>query len=553
MKRTFSAIIFVIIGLIFSGCSGQASNVTLPQPQTEIQPAANPMQLEVLAQVGPWPVASRLIAYKGRLWFASSVKGVNHNSADIWSLDLATSDLRFERSLFSQDAGVPVVYQGLLYWPFEDALLSFGDGIIEATDGEAWQSFTIPGEPIYHTSEAIVEGDDLLVVAAAGDSGIYRSVDLGQNWVREVRHTAPPRKIARLKELTAFDDSIYAILRDGKKRRLARWSGEKGDRFEDILPWPRYEYINGLTVHKERLFALVKRGAEREIWLHDGTTSYRVGPTGRFVDLASDGDRLWAALRDGRLLSSEDGTTWQSHGKIEGGRVTSLHVVDGGLFAAGEGADGRSIIWGQTDFRLPADTLKASLTDILPRSEVSAEATPVDWQDKGRQIDVLLADADVFTEHQGEPFGLAIAEAIKAGPPRGFFADRLRSDIAAEEFPAFDGAKPFSSKAIAETVLLRSMAQVGHPDVPQEFLLRRWQSETNSYEKYFEPSLAAIHAVAISKQGDPQTVDTLLQRLEFEDDPLWLRSHIVGALTSATDKHFGYDLAAWRDWNAGRK
>jgi hypothetical protein len=66
-------------------------------------------------------VASRLIGYQDRLWLANSVKGVNHNSADLYSYDPDGGALRYERHLFSQDAGRPVVADGLLYWPFEDA------------------------------------------------------------------------------------------------------------------------------------------------------------------------------------------------------------------------------------------------------------------------------------------------------------------------------------------------------------------------------------------------------------------------------------------------
>ena len=62
-----------------------------------------------LARVGPWPVASEPIAFRGRVWFANSVKGRNHNSADLYSYDPATGALRYERHLFSQDAGQPLV------------------------------------------------------------------------------------------------------------------------------------------------------------------------------------------------------------------------------------------------------------------------------------------------------------------------------------------------------------------------------------------------------------------------------------------------------------
>ncbi len=71
-------------------------------------------QLKILTHVGPWPVVDRLIGYRGKLWFSNSVKGRNHNSADVWSYDPASGNLRYERYLHSQDAGGPIVHRGLL-------------------------------------------------------------------------------------------------------------------------------------------------------------------------------------------------------------------------------------------------------------------------------------------------------------------------------------------------------------------------------------------------------------------------------------------------------
>jgi hypothetical protein len=65
--------------------------------------------LPVLARVGAWPAVSRLIGYGDRLWFANSVKGVNHNSADLYSFDPDTGGVGYARHLFSQDAGLPLV------------------------------------------------------------------------------------------------------------------------------------------------------------------------------------------------------------------------------------------------------------------------------------------------------------------------------------------------------------------------------------------------------------------------------------------------------------
>jgi hypothetical protein len=93
--------------------------------------------LVVLARPGPWPAISGLIGFDGRLWFVNSVRYPNHNSADIYSYDPADGTTRFEAALFSQDAGDPVVFEGRLYWPFEDPRWSTGRGEYMVTDGRA--------------------------------------------------------------------------------------------------------------------------------------------------------------------------------------------------------------------------------------------------------------------------------------------------------------------------------------------------------------------------------------------------------------------------------
>ncbi len=81
---------------------------TVLGPPHPAQAAGEP-ELPILARVGPWPVISRVIGYDGRLWFVNSIKGVNHNAADVHSINPVTGDLRRERHLFSQDTGKPIV------------------------------------------------------------------------------------------------------------------------------------------------------------------------------------------------------------------------------------------------------------------------------------------------------------------------------------------------------------------------------------------------------------------------------------------------------------
>jgi len=76
-----------------------------------------------------------IIGYGPRIWFANSKLFRNHNAADIYSYDPATGALRYERALFSQGAGRPLVAGGLLFWPFEDPRLAADRAEYSVTNG----------------------------------------------------------------------------------------------------------------------------------------------------------------------------------------------------------------------------------------------------------------------------------------------------------------------------------------------------------------------------------------------------------------------------------
>ena len=121
--RTSRLGLLLVVGLLL---------VADPSPASE--------SLVPLARPGPWSGVSALIGYGARLWFVNSVPFVDHNSADVYSYDPVTGDTRYERHLFSQDAGSPVVAAGLLYWPFEDARFSMGLGEYMVTDIANWST-----------------------------------------------------------------------------------------------------------------------------------------------------------------------------------------------------------------------------------------------------------------------------------------------------------------------------------------------------------------------------------------------------------------------------
>jgi len=136
-------------------------------------------------EIGPWPVVSRLIGYGDRIWFANSVKGVNHNSADLHSVPLVGGDPRYEGHLFSQDAGDPVVHRGLLYWPLEDARVEPGIGAFDVTDGERWDHGLIPTELAFHVHAMVAAGNSVYAAPSAWKGSIARSDDGGDICTRQ--------------------------------------------------------------------------------------------------------------------------------------------------------------------------------------------------------------------------------------------------------------------------------------------------------------------------------------------------------------------------------
>ncbi len=140
MKRICRLLVAAAVLLSLVGERSIADSVT-PRPNDTTR------SLEVLVKVGPWPTLSALIGYRGRVWFANSVRYPDHNSADLYSLGLGAGDIRFERHLFSQDVGTPLVAGGLLYWPYEDPRPSVGWGHIAVTDGDSWQLRVMTGLP----------------------------------------------------------------------------------------------------------------------------------------------------------------------------------------------------------------------------------------------------------------------------------------------------------------------------------------------------------------------------------------------------------------------
>ena len=117
--------------------------------------AAAETVLQPVARVGPWPGVSELVGFGERLWFVNSVKFVNHNSADLYSYHPGSGEVRYERHLFSQDAGEAAVVGGLIFWPFEDARFSVGRGEFMVSNGHDWRWRGLSEGTVFHVHAMI--------------------------------------------------------------------------------------------------------------------------------------------------------------------------------------------------------------------------------------------------------------------------------------------------------------------------------------------------------------------------------------------------------------
>lgn len=506
-----------------------------------IAAADDPIALDIIARIGPWPYASRLIGYRGRLWFANSVKYRNHNSADIWSMNPQNGNMRLERNLFSQDAGTPIMFNDLLYWPHEDALLAGGTGEISATNGEDWSVFNIESALMYHTSELIDFHGKLMAVTGARNAGLQTSLDDGRSWKQLYDHSAPRTHIARIKDVTQLGNDYYATLRDKKTQRLVKWNGTG---FDPVASFQFNRPIRGLTAHDGAIHAIVGRGENREIWKSDGQSSSNLGRKGNFIDIASDGETLWAITNEGLLFSIRNGE-WQHHSRLKGGKPTSIEAVDGAIYAAGAGDDGRGIIWGPKVHKLKGVNKKIA---AMP-GPISTAAVAIDWDELGQKIDNLLTDPVTYKGYSNGDLTALLDRAVTMVAPAGFFAKRLDANIPDIAIHVFSGNSKTKALDLAYANILRAMEKSGQTGVPTELLTVEWTAQPNSYEKYLARPLMALKTIATTGQNDDATIDALIARLDYKDDPDWLRSQVIGTLTAVTGEHHGYDIAAWKTWH----
>lgn len=523
------------------------SFVTLnPGPSSASEPDAS---LAVLARVGPWPAVSRLIGFDGRLWFANSVKYRNHNSADIYSFEPGSRELRYETHFFSQDAGRPTVAYGRLYWPFEDARFSTGRAEFMASDGSTWDWRTIPRTEAFHL-HAMQAGEDGLYAATSSWKGrILHSTDQGVTWQLAYEHTNR-EGVSRVTVLGAHGDHTYAGMTAWRERGPKLLRGDASG-FQPVPGWPDGQRVDAIVSFRGQLYANNQQGDDFALLRTNGESVERISALdGQQIRALTANAEIIVAVSGadgtGKLWQSRDGMNWQAAQQFADALPIDVTFFNGQLYVGAIGADGKGVLYGPE--HPSAVPHRSDIAGTLPPPVgPPEEEIPAAFE----RLDMALADPDSYGHQLPSLFeDLAASRAPTVGAG---FAQRLNGIFPEGDVALFGGALEVPARVIGRWALLNAIARNGNGDIPPALLMDDWQETPNGAEKYLTAMPAAVWAVSRTGQRDNETLGALIKRLARLDDPDWLEGDIVGALTALSGERFGYDPAAWRKWWAARK
>ena len=508
-------------------------------------------QLERIAHLPQWPGVSQLVVYNDRIWFVNSHPYKDNNVADIYSYSPDETSVCYERSLFSQDAGVPVVYEGLLYWPFEDPRRSAGAGEYAVTDGTNWQWRSMQSGSVMHVHAMSVCNDRLVAVTGAW-TGQLHQLGNDQQWRLEYDYPAGDASFSRLVSVSEHGGSCIVGASARGKAEAKLFAIDDTQR-ETLSGWPSSDRVDSLVVHNESLFAFVDSGGQRKLLQYDDGKTHTISlPTDhRARALYSDGKTLWLGTLNVQDKKNR-GQLWKYDDRAGFTPVQALPKVPivltsfRGAIAIGTHAASGGELWlfGEPDQSLESESPVASL------SAASLQLEPDESQVNQLYDELLelLTDPASTADYARALRKLLGSHALIKSPEFGAALTNLLS-------VTFDGepTKMFTDEVVSRQNLIRwylitALAINGQGRIDPSWFNPAEELNVPSNGKLFNPAIAAIVASGWLKQNDNVTLAALLQRLNNDTDPFWVKSDVIGALTALTDQRFGYDVVAWNNW-----
>ena len=531
-------IVHILAGLVAVACAnGQAQ------------------QVERVAEFEQWPGVSQMISYRDRIWLVNSEPFTDTNSADVYSYSIDDDSLRYERSLFTQDVGAPVIYNGLLHWPFEDPRRSAGSGEYAVTDGVHWQWRTMQSGSVMHVHAMNVCDGDLVAATGSWTGQLHR---LGDNneWQVEYDYPAAENRFSRIVSVAQLgDDCLLGAAAKGKDE--AKLLSLQGDEPEPAGGWPSSERVDYLTRHQQALYAFSDAKGARQLIRYDGEQSRVIllPDNHRPRAMHSDGDNLWLVAHN-RNDNDKTGSLWQYTDNHEFKLVQyfeevpiSLASLNGAIAIGTYAKSGAALLlYKQVASVSAKSSSELSQDPLLP---VEAESAELDSE----LVDSLYKDLlDIISDPENTASYARILRRNLGRHPElktpefGAALMRVLSvPIEGEPTTMFTG-QSISRQDLIHWFLITTLAINGHGRIEPVWINSGPDLIVPDSKKVFDPSIASIVASGWLQQDDKPLLKELFIRLNNTSDPLWVKSDIIGALTAITEQRFGYDVSAWNLW-----
>ena len=503
---------------------------------------------------GPWHGVSQMVLFDDRLWFINSNPYKDTNAADLYSLALNTGEVRYEQSLFSQDIGNPLVYEGRLYLPFEDPRRSAGRGEYVRTDGSRyeWRSF-VDGRAFHVHAMGNCHGRLLAVTGAF--TGQIQAYD--EQWRLLDDYPKGEAGFSRLVSIMQFGNECLfgAMARRDSRPKLLRLDGS------DLVPvegWPSGDRAETAVVFDKQALAINDLGETRSLIAWDGkNTKTLTTPSGRVRALSVDQNQIYLITSDksgGGLWSADSSFNWQLLQRFDTTPI-SLLVSQGNIFVGTWSTQGGALFSNQGSNALDTPSalpLPVKNPPVIDKDDLDQRVGDW-WQTLSKTPDSnsdlsQLRDLIKTLEFNEHPLVLQqLAAKIDSLPDTGV-------------------QKMFGSRELDRSTVIRwyikttaAIRDVAEPAVEQ--VTPAFTKAENPAAKYLDDTIAAIvgagrdsaKAEQLRGSADKQIAAHLIARLQRQSDPLWVQSDIVGALTRLTNQSYAYDRESWARWLAMQK
>lgn len=507
------------------------------------------IELEERWSEGPWHGVSQMILFDNRLWFTNSNPYKDTNVADLYSQDLNTGSVHYEQSLFSQDIGDPVVFEGRLYLPFEDPRRSAGRGEYVRTDGALFEWKSFADGSAFHV-HAMGECHGRLMAVTGAFSGQLQAND--NEWLLLDDYPKGSAGFSRLVSIMQFGDEclVGAMARGDSRPKLLRLAG---DNLIPVTGWRAGDRAETAVVFNDQALVINDLGETRSLISWDGIKTKEITlPGGRVRALSVDGDQIYLISSDtsgGGLWSANGSFKWRLIQRFNTTPI-SLLVRQGHVFVGTWSRQGGALFSsrGGSSLKTPAAVplLAKKQPDIDPGDLTKRE------QKWWRILSKTPAPNTDLTQLREVIKNLELNEH-----------PMVLQNIAAkiDSLPDTGVQKMFGSRELDRTAVIRwyikttaALRGVAQPALDQ--LNLPFNKPENPAAKYLDDAIAALVGVG-RDSGSSQPLQTatkvqmigkLIERLQRPDDPLWVQSDIVGALTRLTDQSYAYDRDAWAGW-----